>query len=74
MHAIGAVISIVLLLIIIGAVWYAVTMIINALPIAEPFRTIIYAIGILVAVLIGVWIIVLILQAFGVPVHMLDIR
>lgn len=65
---IGTLIGIVFALIILGVVWWAAQQLLALIPIAEPFRTIIYVLMVLILVLIVLWILVTILSMAGIHV------
>lgn len=52
---IAALISLLIGLLILGIIWWAVTRIFAVLPIAEPFRTVIYVVLVLIACLIVIY-------------------
>lgn len=65
---IGALIGIVFALIILGVLWWAVQQLMGLIPIAEPFRTIIYVLCVVIMVLIVLWIISVLLGMVGIHV------
>jgi hypothetical protein len=65
---IGALISIIITLIIIGVIWWGVQQLLPLIPLGEPFRTIIRVLMTVILVLIVVWILVVLLGAAGVHV------
>ncbi len=65
---IGTLISVIFLLIIAGVLWWACQTLLALIPIAEPFKTIIYVLVVLIGVVIVLYILQMILQAFGVSV------
>ena len=65
---IGTVIGIIFALIILGVLWWAVQQLMALIPIAEPFRTIIYILCVIVMVLIVLWIITVLLGMAGIHV------
>jgi hypothetical protein len=65
---IGSLISIIFALIIIGVLWWALQQLLALIPIAEPFRTLIYVLGVVVMVLIVLWIISVLLGMAGIHV------
>lgn len=66
---IGTLIGIVFTLIILGVLWWAVQTLMGLIPIAEPFRTIIYVITVVIMVLIVLWVITAILGMAGIHVN-----
>lgn len=46
---ISLLIHVLIILIVLGLLWWAVTRVLSVLPIAEPFRTVIYVILVLIA-------------------------
>lgn len=65
---IGTLIAIIFALIILGVIWWAVQTLMALIPIAEPFKTIIYVLTVVIAVLIVLWIISLLLAMAGIHV------
>lgn len=65
---IGTVIGIIFALIILGVLWWGVQQLMALIPIAEPFRTIIYVLCVIVMVLIVLWIIAVLLGMAGIHV------
>jgi hypothetical protein len=68
MSIIGTLIGIIVVLIIIGVVWWAIQQLLPLIPLPEPFRRIIYVLMVLILVLIVLWIIMTLLTAAGVHV------
>jgi hypothetical protein len=62
---IGALISIIVTLIIVGVIWWAVQQLLPMIPLPEPFRKIIYVLMIVILVLIVVWVILTLLGGIG---------
>jgi len=62
---IGALISIIVTLIIVGVIWWAVQQLLPLIPLPEPFRKIIYVLLIVILVLIVVWVILTLLGGIG---------
>jgi len=58
---IGTLISIVIVLIIVGVVWWAIQQLLPLIPLPEPFRRIIYVLMVVILVLIVVYVIVTLL-------------
>jgi hypothetical protein len=65
---IGTLISIIILLIIVGVVWWAIQQLLPLIPLPEPFRKIIYVLMMVVLVLIVIWVILTLVGAAGVHV------
>ena len=65
---IGTLISVIFLLIIAGVLWWAAQTLIALIPLAEPFKTIIYVLVVLIGVIVVLYILQMILQMFGVNV------
>ena len=65
---IGTLIGVIFVLIILGVLWWAVQTLMALIPIAEPFRTIIYVISVVILVLIVLYVISLLLGMAGVHV------
>jgi hypothetical protein len=66
---IGTLIGIVFTLIILGVLWWAVQRLMALIPIAEPFRTIIYVLSVVIMVLIVLWIVAALLGIAGIHVN-----
>jgi hypothetical protein len=66
---IGTLIGIIFTLIILGVLWWACQQLMGLLPIAEPFKTIIYVVMIVILVLIVMWIIIVLLGMAGIHVN-----
>jgi len=71
---IGTLIGIIFALIILGVLWWAVQRLMALIPIAEPFKTIIYVLCVLVMVLIVLWIIATLLGIAGIHVNTMRLR
>ncbi len=71
---IGTLIGIIFALIILGVLWWAVQTLMGLIPIAEPFRTIIYVLTVLIMVLIVLWIITVVLGMAGIHVAVPNFR
>lgn len=65
---IGALIGIIFALIILGVLWWGVQTLMALIPIAEPFRTIIYVLSVVILVLIVLWVISILLGMAGIHV------
>ena len=65
---IGTLIGIIILLIVVGVVWWAIQQLLPLVPLPEPFRRIIYVLMIVILVLIVLWVILVLLGAAGVSV------
>jgi hypothetical protein len=65
---IGTLIGIIILLIILGVIWWAIQQLLPLIPLPEPFRKIIYVLMVLILVLIVIWVMLVILSAAGVHV------
>jgi hypothetical protein len=63
---ISALIGIIILLIVVGVVWWAIQQLLPLIPLPEPFRRIIYVLMVVVLVLIVIWIILQLLHVAGV--------
>ena len=66
---IGTLIGIIFTLIILGVLWWACQQLMGLLPIAEPFKTIIYVVMVVILVLIVMWIIIVLLGMAGIHVN-----
>ena len=53
-----------------GVVWWAFQTLMATIPLAEPFRTIVYVLMVLFGVIIVMWFIVQLLSAVGIHVAM----
>jgi len=65
---IGTLVGIIFALIILGVLWWGVQQLMALVPIAEPFRTIIYVVCVIIMVLVVLWIITVLLSMAGVHV------
>lgn len=66
---IGTLIGILFALIILGVIWWAIQQLMALIPIAEPFKTIIYVVTVIMMVLIVLWVISALLGLAGVHVN-----
>lgn len=66
---IGTLIGIIFALIILGVLWWAIQTLMGLIPIAEPFKTIIYVLCVIVMVLVVLWIIATLLGVAGIHVQ-----
>lgn len=66
---IGTIIGIIFTLIILGVLWWAVQQLMGLIPIAEPFKTIIYVLCVVVMVLIVLYVIAQLLGIGGIHVN-----
>lgn len=71
---IGTLIGIIFALIILGVLWWACQKLLALIPIAEPFKTIIYVLCVIVMVLIVLWILATLLGFAGVHVNTFGVR
>lgn len=65
---IGTLIGVIFALIILGVLWWGIQTLMRLIPIAEPFRTIIYVISVIVMVLIVLYVIAMLLGLAGIHV------
>lgn len=65
---IGTLIAVIFALIVLGVLWWAVQTLMALIPIAEPFKTIIYVLSVVIMVLIVLWIISLLIGMAGIHV------
>ncbi len=65
---IGTLIGIIFTLIILGVLWWAVQRLMALIPIAEPFKTIIYVLCVVVLVVIVLYVISMLLSMAGIHV------
>ena len=66
---IGTLVGIIFMLIILGVLWWGVQQLMGLIPIAEPFRTIIYVITVVIMVLIVLYVITILLGMAGIHVN-----
>jgi hypothetical protein len=71
---IGTLIGIIFTLIVIGVIWWACQKLLALLPIAEPFKTVIYVLCVVILVLIVLWVIVTLLGIAGIHVNTFGVR
>lgn len=67
-------IGIIFVLIILGVLWWALQRLMALIPIAEPFRTIIYVLCVVILVLIVLWIMAQLLGIAGIHVNTFNLR
>ena len=65
---IGALIGIIFTLIFLGVAWWALQTLMGLIPIAEPFRTIIYVVSVVLMVAIVLWVAASLLSLAGIHV------
>lgn len=65
---IGTLIGVIFALIILGVIWWGVQTLMALIPIAEPFRTIIYVLGVVIMVLIVLYVVAMLLSMAGIHV------
>ncbi len=65
---IGSLVGIIFVLIILGVLWWGVQQLMGLIPIAEPSRTIIYVLCVVIMVVIVLWIISVLLGMAGIHV------
>jgi len=58
---IGTLIGIIIVLIVIGVIWWAIQQLLPLIPLPEPFRRIIYVLMVLILVLIIVYVVLMLL-------------
>jgi len=71
---IGTLIGIIFTLIILGVIWWGVQTLMGLIPIAEPFKTIIYVVTVIIMVLIVLWVIMTLLGMAGIHVNTFALR
>ena len=71
---IGTLIGLILLVIVLGVLWWAVQQLLPLIPLAEPFATIVRVIMVVILVLIVVYVIIAILNAGGIHVNTFGFR
>jgi hypothetical protein len=65
---IGTLIGIIFALIILGVLWWAVQQLMALIPLAEPFKTLVYVLSVVILVLVVLWIISVLLGLAGIHV------
>lgn len=65
---IGTLIGIILVLIIVGVIWWAISQLLPLIPLPEPFARIVYVLMVVVIVLVVLWVILTLLGGAGVHV------
>jgi hypothetical protein len=65
---IGTLIGIIIVLVILGVVWWAIQQLLPLIPLGEPFHTIIRVLMTVILVLVVLWVILVLLGAAGVRV------
>ena len=68
MGIIGTLIGIIIVLIILGVLWWAVQQLLPLIPLPDPFRTIINVLLTVILVLVVIWVILVLLGEAGVHV------
>jgi hypothetical protein len=61
-------VGIIIVLIILGVLWWAIQQLLPLIPLPEPFRKIIYVLMVVILVLVVLWVILALLGAAGVAV------
>lgn len=62
---VGTLIGVIILLIIVGVIWWAIQQLLPLIPLPEPFRRIIYVLMVVILVLIVLYVIVALLSGTG---------
>jgi hypothetical protein len=65
---IGMLVGIIVVLIIMGVIWWAVQQLLPLIPLPEPFRRIINILMMVILILVVVWVILVLLGAAGIHV------
>lgn len=65
---IGTLVGIILLLVVVGVIWWAIQQLLPLIPLAEPFGTIIRVLMTVILVLVVLWVILILLGAAGIHV------
>ena len=65
---IGALIGILFLIVLLGVGWWAIQTLLALIPLAEPFRTILHVVLVLILVVIVLYVITVILNLVGISV------
>ena len=68
---IGAIIGIILVLIILGVVWWAIQQLLPMIPLPDPFGRIVHVLLVVLLVVIVIWVIIQLLAVAGVRVPFL---
>jgi hypothetical protein len=68
MGIIGTLIGIIVVLIILGVIYWGITQLLPLIPLPPPFATIIHVLLVLIMVLVVIWVILMLLAAAGVHV------
>lgn len=71
---IGTLIGLILLLIVLGVLYWGAQQLLALIPLAEPFATIVRVLLVVVLVLIVVWVITILLGAAGIHVNTFGFR
>lgn len=71
---IGTLIGIVIVLIVVGVIWWAIQQLLPLIPLPEPFRRIIHVLLIVILVLIVVWVLLALLSSVVVLPTWLHVR
>lgn len=66
---IGTLLGLIIVVVILGALWWAVQQLLPLIPLAEPFRTILRVLIVLITVVIVIYVILALLQAGGIEVN-----
>ena len=66
---IGTIIGLIFMLIILGVIWWGIQQLMGLIPIAEPFKTIIYVLMVLILVAIVLYVIAGLLGVAGIHVN-----
>ena len=73
MGIIGTLIGIIVVLIILGVIWWAIQQLLPLIPLPEPFARIIHVLLVLILVLVVIWVILTLLSSAGVHVPFLHV-
>jgi hypothetical protein len=65
---IGALIGIIIVLIVVGVIWWAIQQLLPLIPLGEPFATIVRVLLVVVLVLIVLWVLLQLLAMAGAPI------
>lgn len=66
---IGTILGLIFACIILGVVWWAAQELLKLVPLAEPFRTIVRVLMVVIAVIVVIWILTIILGMAGIHVN-----
>jgi len=68
---IGTLIGLIFLVILLGVIWWAIQQLLAVIPMAEPFRTIVYVLMVVVLVIVVLYVATVLIGLAGIHVPML---